>query len=170
MSIVILYIFFCFSGAISDRFLHICRFRDTGMTNSYTLVSRRKTGHSALIYINNTPRTKKTRRFPAVFGKKAICPSLYRKVWQIDECISEFLHKYAKNAKNLQKVALFFFVCLFLFFPYSKKGTFRFPAENRNEGIIASRPSFWLLSDKIIFYRDTKEKRKNAPSCGKDTV
>lgn len=140
------------------------------MTNSYTLVSRQKTGHSALIYINNTPRTGKTRRFPAVFGKKAICPSLYRKVWQIDESISKFLHKYAKNAKNLQKVALFFFVCLFLFFPYSKKGTFRFPAANRNEGIIASLPSFWLLSDKIIFYRDTKEKRKSAPSCGKDTA
>lgn len=130
------------------------------MKNSYTLVFRRKAGQSAFIYINNTPRTGKTYRFPTVFGKKVICPSLCRKVWQIDESPSEFLHKYAENAKNLQKVTLFSSFVFFCFFPYSEKGDFRFPAANRNEGIIASFPSFRLLSDKIIFYRDIKKKKK----------
>lgn len=75
-----------------------------------------------------------------------------------------------KIQKIYKKMHLFSSFVFFCFFPYFKKGTFRFPAANRNEGIIASLPSFRLLSDKIIFYRDTKEKRKSAPSCVGDTA
>ena len=125
------------------------------MTNSYILVSRRKTGQTAFIYINNTPRTGKTRRFPAVFGKKAICPSLCRKVWQIDESISEFLHKYAKNAKNLKKVFLIL-----------KKELFAFPRQTEAKGLSHLFLLFGFCRIKLYF----TEIRKNAPSCGKDTA
>lgn len=73
------------------------------------------------------------------------------------------MRKMQKIYKKLHIFSSFVFFCFFLVL---KKGAFRFPAANRNEGIIVSFPSFRLLSDKIIFYRDIKEKRKNAPSCG----
>ena len=124
MSIVILYIFFCFSGAISDRFLHICRFRDTGMTNSYTLVPHRKTGQSAFIYTNNTPRAGKTRRFPAVFGKKQSALPFAEGYGKSTKALRNFCINMRKMQKIYKKLHLFSSFVFFCFFPCSKKRSF----------------------------------------------
>lgn len=136
------------------------------MTNSYTLVPHRKTGQSAFIYINNTPRTEKRAVFPPFSEKKQSALPFAERYGKSTKALRNFCINMQKMQKIYKKLHIFSSFVFFCFFPYSEKGDFRFPAANRNEGIIASFPSFRLLSDKIIFYRDIKEKRKNAPSCG----